>query len=528
MHWYKVAKLKKQALKIEDLEEFYLIASITKDKMLHLLKNDEDFKNYIIKKMEYFKNKYLNDGVFAINQELSYIKEEIAASLNGLYKALKLFENRNKWSEMGFGPDYGGKGWARVTKALMAIVDSSDLYKIEHNNNELLTNIIYRLIFSIDHFNDICHNTGIALPKMMDKYQNVNALAYGKWEKIKDRKLLEDFQKGLIDINDLKKMEQQSSEETLDFLRIKGNINTDMREVLVTPIQKIDKELVNALNEIGESIKFFNNPKQILNYYQSKGQLTYDLFAKILPSFFQNKYKSDLWKLSLDYADFFNKAILDAIDSKNAHLLLQFISIYFKLSSSVKNFVSIEELMDIFVDIAQETGHTEDLNKLDSEFSNFYKEDIKEAFIRRLFMSSIVNKDFKYLYKYLYKYGYLRSVQTLELIIKTMMNDPQRFNSETYDIFSITELDKNFYNLEQKQIIEKMLSQTLLETKPSLGDLIVFVEQYYYLFNYSAQSDFFNILSQQIASYINPNNYEYIENIGKYSPIFKRTIDKYL
>ena len=537
-NWYKIAKIQKKALKINDLEEFYLISSITKDKMLYLLKNDEDFKNYIIKKMEYFKTKYLQDGVRAINEELSYIHEEVDTSLNGLYKALNLFKDTKRWEEIG--TCFGGVGWSRITDTLIEIMESPNLYQINFNDNESLLINIYKLIFLIDHFNNISHNTGLALPKMMDKYQNISNIIKGTWDKVKDKNLLKKYREGLISFDNIINIIKESQYETLEFLDMKKDVNTDMREILISPIKKFDKELVNALNEVGESIQFLNKPQKILNYYKSKGQLTYEVFNKIFPSLFSEKNKhTDYWRLSEEYPDFFNMAILDAIKNKNIHLILDIIINYSKFGSSVKSFINLDELLGIFIEVAEEIGYNNDINWLDFKLLPIMDKKNKELIFEKIFKSSIIMKDFDNLYKYLMQFNrkeYQISPTKFIMILNTIMNLSDRFSAKYYNILNMMLLTNTTYEIGQVEALYNALSQTLLETNPSFEKLIVLMEVYCYKINLNFGSKFWEVLFKRMAFYIkqNPHN----ENILQYTiqhncqqekkEVIIREIEKYL
>jgi len=173
MNWYKLAQLNKEAFKMNLLFDFYLIASLPKDKILHLLNTDEDFKYYIVKKLDYIKSKYIQDGIRQINKELQHNKksisgpEELPTAANWFYKNLI---GKGERRQIFWSPGYGGKFWGQITSALHDIAVFPDLQDLINQNisNTNLAETIYLLIKKIDYFNDLAHNTGLMLGDMID------------------------------------------------------------------------------------------------------------------------------------------------------------------------------------------------------------------------------------------------------------------------------------------------------------------------------------------------------------------------
>ena len=164
MNWYKFAKLNKQAFKMELLYNFYLIASLSKEDILHYLKSDKEFKYYIVHKLNEIKNKYLKDGLKIVNGELSHRDKEI--------ENFSDFNQAAHWFETLFRGDFafGGPKWAEIALALYDLYLFPDLEKLywDKSDNSVLVEFIYKLIRKIDYFNDLAHNSDLALLNMID------------------------------------------------------------------------------------------------------------------------------------------------------------------------------------------------------------------------------------------------------------------------------------------------------------------------------------------------------------------------
>ena len=170
MQWYKIAlKMVKEALKGRDLYDFYLLAYLSPKDLLHEVKANPEFKFYLIDKLQDLKERYVRDGVKALNAELGYIHVSISSE-DEIPQAMLWFNNVNEWN-LG----YGGLAWGDVAKALNDIHNYPSLYDLEKDPNmtdQAMVKAFYDLIFLIDYFNDVCHNNGRALRNMMEDMQS--------------------------------------------------------------------------------------------------------------------------------------------------------------------------------------------------------------------------------------------------------------------------------------------------------------------------------------------------------------------
>ena len=219
MNWYKKAQLNKEAFKMNLLFDFYLIASLPKDKLLYLLNTDEDFKYYIVKKLDYIKHQYIQDGIKQVNKELKH-KALGITGVEELPKAANWFNNFFVDKTISWGSFYGGPAWGKVASALYDIAVFPDFQDLINQNisNNYLVETIYLLIKNIDYFNDLAHNSGLALNDMvsdsdvrafLDYKRDYEVRALARYYSV-DSQLLratyEPFNNAVLDLSDAKQI----------------------------------------------------------------------------------------------------------------------------------------------------------------------------------------------------------------------------------------------------------------------------------------------------------------------------------
>jgi len=288
MHWYKLAKLQKESLNMNDLYDFYLIASISKEKMVYVFDQDLEKKFYLTEKLDNIKKEYVKGGKFAINLELRHghtkeiaeiIKVFVVREDEDLLKAADIFERNVLDGEDVVWPDgkYAGNAWVTIAKLIYDLSQFPDLidYAMKKNsNNKFLVDQIYKLIFKIDHINDICHNTGIALPKMMDEYYN-------------------EFRDGVVPV-------LENPQEEVEFLDKKRELKYTVQDFLNYKKENDVKNLVNKTNidldllsflDYGAAVPDFHNAYRLFNKWEEGIiDLSYKDFYNIFWSFFDNNF----------------------------------------------------------------------------------------------------------------------------------------------------------------------------------------------------------------------------------------------
>jgi len=211
MNWYKLA------FKINLLFDFYLIASLSKENLLYLLKNDPEFKLYVFKKLDYIRQQYVKEAMREINDEISHFT---SSSFVFFYAPYELPELAQRFNSQGNQRAYGGVAWGSICSALydLYLFPKTEEFLWNKHDDEFLTELLYSLIVKIDHFNDIAHNTGLLL---RDITKNRNAEVFMDYKKeydvrslatyySSDPELLRAIQNvgggSTIDVNDAKQM----------------------------------------------------------------------------------------------------------------------------------------------------------------------------------------------------------------------------------------------------------------------------------------------------------------------------------
>ena len=166
--WYKKAqKTYIRDLKMKDLYNLYLIASISPQDMLYEFKQDINSLFYIVDKIQTIKAYYIKSGQKAINHELGYVGAEISAP-SELSSAAYIFTHKK------FDMSYGGESWAKIAKQLHNIYQLPNLQEIaatsnlrDENSLKRIVNLIMQQIVEMDTLNSLSHNTGLVLPNMI-------------------------------------------------------------------------------------------------------------------------------------------------------------------------------------------------------------------------------------------------------------------------------------------------------------------------------------------------------------------------
>ena len=350
MNWYKFAKIQKEALNMNDLYDFYLIASISKEHFKYLFESDPEKKYYFAQKLDDIKNEYIIGGIFALNLELRYaeiqgVRDIFIKNPKDILEKSKFFTDKtpNLWPSAF----YGGESWAKIADLIYDLSQFPDLmdYIVEGAGNEFLVNQIYLLILKIDHINDVCHNTGIALPKMMNEYYKSIVKEADDLVQIKNR---QEYSKVKYDIH----------ERVTSFLDFKKE--HDIRNILLR--KNIDKELLESLE-------------------REKSQLNVDITS--LPYIFRLIKKYGYEKLNIKkkeiYSTFiqsimvgyYNNSIIAVINMMSEEELKEIFS--FLIKTIKESFYADQTILTKLFNVRQEIKSTNKINVLNSAILRIFK-----------------------------------------------------------------------------------------------------------------------------------------------------------